>query len=348
MKKKKILHLILLDKFIAPFIDLLETQEDFEDHIFYIRGDERKFPVKRRANTLFANDIPSKMLELRNVSRLLNSVDKIILHGLFDLRIIVLLFFQPWLLKKSYWVIWGGDLYSYQLAKRNWKWRIKEFFRRPVIKRMGHLLTYIEGDVDLARKWYGATGQYHECIMYTSNVYHEYSVPFKPHSIINIQVGNSADPSNNHFEILERLLPFREQDIVVHAPLAYGDQNYAKLVIRAGKEMFGEKFRPMTNLMPFDQYLDFLGEIDVAIFNHKRQQAMGNTVTLLGMGKKVYLRADVTSWEMLERIGAKIYDVSEINFTPLDMEVKRRNQSVVKNYFSKTNLLVQLRNIFEG
>lgn len=51
-------------------------------------------------------------------------------------------------------------------------------------------------------------------------------------------------------------------------------------VIIKGKELFGEKFIPLTEFMTFEKYLEFLGSIDIAIFAHKRQQAMGNTITI--------------------------------------------------------------------
>jgi hypothetical protein len=44
---------------------------------------------------------------------------------------------------------------------------------------------------------------------------------------LSILLGNSADPSNNHVEALERLLPYRDQDIKIYAPLSYGDQRPA-------------------------------------------------------------------------------------------------------------------------
>jgi hypothetical protein len=34
--------------------------------------------------------------------------------------------------------------------------------------------------------------------------------------------------------------------------------------------------------MPFDEYLNLLAKVDIVIFKHKRQQAMGNITTLLG------------------------------------------------------------------
>ncbi len=347
MKKRKILHVMGLDKFIPTFIDLLEKQDFFVDHAFFIQGDEKAFPTKRRENTFFYKDYARKISAELDLIKKLNSAEKIILHSLFDNKVIAILFFQPWLLKKCYWMIWGSDLYTYQLANRNWKWQVKEFFRRPVIKRLGHLITYIEGDVELARKWYGATGKFHECIMYTSNIYHEHAIPAEPRSAINIQIGNSADPSNNHLEVFEQLANFRDENIALYVPLSYGNQEYAQTVIKAGVELFGERFKPMTDFMPFDKYLDFLGKIDIAIFNHKRQQAMGNTITLLGLGKKVYLRDDVTPWKMFETIGAKVYSTSNINLAPLPAETIKHNQLTIKNSFSEQTLLAQLNNIFK-
>src|SRR5690606_38136182 len=143
-----------------------------------------------------------------------------VLHGLFNPKILLILFLMPWQLKKCYWVMWGGDLYVYQFGEKNWKWRVREFLRRPVIKNMGHLVTYIPGDVELARQWYGAKGEYHECLMYLSNVVDPDIIQaaqagLEEHKGQNILVGNSADPINNHIEALEKLLPYKDENIKI-------------------------------------------------------------------------------------------------------------------------------------
>jgi hypothetical protein len=84
---------------------------------------------------------------------------------------------------------------------------------------MGHLVTYIKGDYELARKWYGARGNYQECFMYTSNVYKELDLPVAEHTTINILVGNSADPNNNHSAIFDKLEAFKAEDIHIYAPV---------------------------------------------------------------------------------------------------------------------------------
>lgn len=108
----------------------------------------------------------------------MQQADKIILHGSFNQHVVRLLFLMPRVLKKCYWVMWGGDLYVHKLGNHtSRRWKVNEFIRRPVIKNMGHLITYIKGDYALAREWYGARGNYQECFMYPSDLYKELDVP---------------------------------------------------------------------------------------------------------------------------------------------------------------------------
>ena len=234
----------------------------------------------------------------------------------------------------------------HQSVKRDWRWRRSEYLRKLVIKHIGHLVSFIKGDVELARKWYGAHGQFEECLVYPTNLYQDLDVQDVQHTGLNILIGNSADPSNNHVEILERLRAFKEQNITIYAPLSYGDMQYAQKVVEVGKDYFGDKFNPLMNFLPYDEYIGFLGSVDIAIFNHERQQAMGNTVTLLGLGKKVYLRRDTTSWDMFARNGLVVFDVANIELTRLDENAKMKNRNLVREKFSKQRLISQLQHIF--
>jgi dTDP-N-acetylfucosamine:lipid II N-acetylfucosaminyltransferase len=347
--KNKILHVCQLDKFIPPFIDFVE--EHFDDfatrHLFFVNGDTERYPYQPRSNIVQAK--PGKANQLKHLAALAkacNEADKIILHGLFNQHVVRMLALMPWVLPKCYWVMWGGDLYVYQLGERNWKWKLREFFRRPVIKKMGHLVTYIKGDYDLAHQWYGAKGEYHECFMYTSNLYQDLDVPNSQHSGINILVGNSADPSNNHEEIFDKLEAFKNQNIKIFAPLTYGNQTYAQTIIEGGLRRFGDKFEALTEQLPSEEYLKFLGDIDIAIFNHKRQQAMGNTIALLGFGKKVYIRSDVTQWGFFKDHGIIVYDIDKLDICNVGDVDMKENKYKIKSLFSEQRFIYQLSKIF--
>ena len=231
--------------------------------------------------------------------------------------------------------MWGGDFYFPE--KQRW-------LKKQVIKRIRHFVTYLKGDYELVKKWYGAKGMLHECFMYPSNLYKEYDVkPKEDVGIINIQVGNSADPTNNHIEVFEKLRQYKDENIKIYVPLSYGPQDHVKYVIAKGKEIFGDKFIALTDFMSFEKYLDFLGAIDITIFAHKRQQAMGTTISLLGMGKKVYMRNDITPWTFFGEIGVKVFDFNSIDLVPINSEVMNENIKIIKSYFSKENYLNQLQ-----
>lgn len=343
---RKILHVANGEKFIPPFINFVKDHFNFNEHEFLLTKGMAEDNLITSENIKLLSET-TKVARLKHYFRVLvkmHQADKIILHSLNDHTIVKILFFTPWLLKKCYWVIWGGDLYVYQLGKRNHKWKVREFFRRSVIKNMGYLVTYIKGDVDLARKWYGAQGKYHESIMYLSNIYKELDISKSNSGTINIQLGNSANSTNNHIEVLEKLLLFKDQDIRIYVPLSYSDQNHAKKVIKIGKELFGDKFVPLTKFMPFEDYLNFLGKIDIAIFNNSRQQALGNIITLLGLGKTVYIRSDTTQWQLFKEKGMAIYDVNDFN--SLESHYHKDNIDRTKKYFSKQTLIDQLSELF--
>lgn len=342
----KVLHVGTCDKFIPPFIQFIKENFKFEDHEFMLaRGMSEGQLIDSPNITLAGNSKLSRINYYKQVVIKMHHADKIIIHSFLDFRLVQILFFSPWLLKKCYWVIWGVDLYTYKLHQHKENWERKEFFRRPVIKNMGHLVTYIPGDVELARKWYGAKGKYHECLMYLSNTYKALDVPSTQTGTINIQIGNSADSSNNHIEVLENLLPFKNENIKIYAPLSYGDKSHAKKVIAKGKELFGDKFTALTDFMPFEEYLQFLGTVDIAIFNHKRQQAMGNTITLLSLGKTVFIRSDTTQWQFFKEKKIKVYNSINLDF--LDKKEHLDNIQKVKEYFSEENLINQLNLIFD-
>lgn len=333
-----IMHIAPLDKFIPLFIQFVNSNFDNVKHRFFVLKtikEQEQYQLPKNINNVYL--ITGYFKNVFAFFRHLYQSEKIMIHGLFSRALVLLLFLQPWLLKKCYWVMWGGDFYFPE--KQSW-------LKKQVIKRMGHFITYIKGDYELVQKWYGANGEYHECFMYSSNLYKEYNIKPKEHDTINIQLGNSADPTNNHIEVLQSLVRFKDENIQIFVPLSYGNKDYAEEVIAKGQEIFGNKFMPLTDFMPFEAYLEFLSEIDIAIFAHKRQQAMGNTITLLGLGKKVYMRSDITPWQLFEDIDVRIFDVKNIEIELINEQTKKENQQKIKEYFSTENYLQQLKNLF--
>jgi hypothetical protein len=182
--------------------------------------------------------------------------------------------------------------------------------------------------------------------MYTSNIFKGYTRIQQSSSIVSIQIGNSADPENHHVDLLKMLQEHRGVDMRIVAPLMYGDPSHARYIATVGAKLFGKQFIALTEFVPNDKYLELLGSIDIAIFYHRRQQGMGNAIALLGMGKKLYMRTDITPWHFFQRIGIKVFDINELDLSRLDEETKQKNMELVRSYFTAEKLATHYRRIF--
>lgn len=345
MMNKKVLHICYLDKFIPDFVSLVRNNVKTNNHTFITMGSNfEKYPIPKSDDLVY---LKRKYLRYYKIVREMYKNDNIMIHGLFDPGIIILLYFQPWLLSRCYWVMWGGDIYS--KPKTGVIGEVLEFFKNKVAKNMGFLVTYIEGDVEHVRKKYSAKGEYKYCIMYPSNCYKESNIGSydgsNKHSV-KIQVGNSADPENKHEFALSQLKKSNINNGKIYCPLSYGAPDYAKKIIDFGKLHFGEDFVPMTSFMSLSEYTKWQSSLDIGVFAHNRQQGMGNIITLLGLGKTVYLKGSVSSAKELKKLGLKVGNIDKDIIAPFSEEVAKNNIAIVKDTFSKDKLISQIEGLF--
>lgn len=330
MKKNKILHVMILDKFLAPFIDFIDEYFGRENHHYvFINNQEYRFGLTREHNVEFLNTDDEIFITLLGY---MQRAEKIILHGLWRDRVDILLYFNQELLKKCYWIMWGGDFYFPEKQTK---------IRHEVIKNMGYLVTGTTGDYVLAREWYDTQGQHLNWLgFYPSNLYVERDIIRNDDDeCIVILVGNSATRTNNHFEIFESLLKFKNDNIKLLVPLSYGDSAYAESVIKKGHALFSDKFFPLTKFIPLEEYMNILMSVDIAVFKHNRQQAAGNTIQLLGMGKKVYLDKRSTLNNVFRERGINVFDCENIDLSRLNPQLMESNIKLVKHHFSSEKLV---------
>src|SRR5690606_4299272 len=95
------------------------------------------------------------------------------------------------------------------------------------------------------------------------------AVPENGHHIL---LGNSADIKNNHIEAIDVLSRIDRGSRKVITPLSYGEPVYAKEITEYGKEKLGDKFTPLLEFMPFDEYRETIKSCGIVIMNHLRQQ----------------------------------------------------------------------------
>ena len=109
---------------------------------------------------------------------------------------------------------------------------------------------------------------------------------------------------------------------------------------------FGHKFIPLFNFMGNSEYIKLLSKIDIGIFPANRQQGMGNLIPLLGLGKKIYLDKNLTSYNEFARLKIRIFDIEDINLKEISSEDKKKNMAIIKKTFSEANLIKQWKSIF--
>jgi hypothetical protein len=344
MNTYKILHISDDEKFIEPFINFIENNHQINNHYFIIFNNNSNTYVKERKNL---NKIS---FDYKSAIKLLLKCalsERIILHGLHNKKLVFLLWLMPWVLKRSYWCIWGADLYSFGIKRDTLKLKLDYILRCQIIPKIGHLVSYLPGDILLARQHFHAKGIYHECFLYPSNLYKHVELQKKITTDIGILVGNSATSSNNHLDIFRKLLIHKIKDINIYCPLSYGDSKYGKYIEEEGKTYFGNKFHALLDFMPLKNYLELLSDIDIAIFAHDRQQAMGNIISLLGLGKTIFLKKNTTSWEFLYNLGFFIKTFEDFDLEKITQEEAFHNVMKAKNIFSEETLATQLNNLFD-
>ena len=349
MRKIKYLHVGSASIFFKPFIDIVDQKFCIEEHLFILHDSISSLVLKNEKNVKILNPRSIKSFYYHAlIIWYLFRAKKVFFHGLFDAKVLLILWLMPFWKKRVYWLAWGADLYDRFYESKTRKNRLVKYLRANVVKHIKHIVTYIKGDYERAIEWFGCNAKYYECLMYPSNLYEESNLISESSDFLNIMIGNSADPMNHHLEVFEKISKNLPEKFRIFVPLSYGDKIYKKYIMKKGVEYFGDNFIVIDKIMsPFD-YKKFLNSMDIVIFNHPIQQAMGNTITALGMGKNVYLRKETSQWELFSEMGVELRDISQIDLQPLKKleDVNYNNKAKINSYFTKDNYFNQLRAIF--
>jgi len=327
------LHIAEPNKFALPLCKFVNDNLKLNNHTFLFISDnfdKSKYSynnvysfLSRYRNYFFSNTIL--------FYRLCKNSDIIYLHGV---HFSFLFFIFPQFIKKVAWLIMGADLYS-MISKSK---RSFPDFDRFLLKNVRRYVSHIEGDAILANKILNNHASYHYATMYLSNTVNtDNFIPKKLSEKVKILVGNSNSKNNDHTYIFDKLKAFENDIEYILCPLNYGDDiEYKTTVIEHGKKVFGEKFHYLNDFISIDKYSNILSDIDIAVFNHWRQEALGVTLSLLSLGKIVYINPQTTTYESFTKRGFQIFD-NNLLFTDgptVDRNVTR-NKELIERYYSK-------------
>jgi dTDP-N-acetylfucosamine:lipid II N-acetylfucosaminyltransferase len=350
-----ILHVMSREKFTQPFIDFIKNNFDIDEHLFIV--------INKNTSQYHLDTTLNNVIEISNYNfsvikfiYYLQISNRIIIHGLNSKIVSLLFFVQPWILKKTSWLIWGADLYDFNKVSKTFLDKIYKKIKTFIVKRFYSIIAYASGDYNLAVRYYGVKGKFEKCLYYPYFAVEDYldNIVIDRSKVENIiMVGNSADSTNEHLEIFEKLLKIpniNEYKILV--PLSYGGTtSYVNRVIQRGENYFGDNFIALTTFMDSKDYYHLLSKVKVVIMGHKRQQATGNILALIKFSKKIFIRTDISTWNFYQENNIKMFDYSKIEEELLlDMQDEdiRRNELAIKSYFTNKRVINDWINIFNG
>ncbi|MBK7212021.1 MAG: TDP-N-acetylfucosamine:lipid II N-acetylfucosaminyltransferase [Bacteroidales bacterium] len=323
---------------------------NYDNHIFIFRKQKPKYRVE--GSTLvdkleFFDNIFTLIFKLLPLALKANWV---YIHYLPYGPSLLMYWLFPKISKKATWIIWGGDVYIYRKKANTLYSKFYESLRKKVIPIFPEIASFIEFDALEAKRVYNSNALYFKILYPLPIELNDFSRTSAPNINENITIllGNSADPSNNHIEALKILSRFNSQRIKIICPLSYySDKDYIESVIKFGNAIFENKFIPLLDLLGANEYSVLLQSIDIAIMNHDRQQALGNIIPLLYLGKKVFLKESVSTFDYFRSANCVIYRIESIytlsfdEFIAIDQKTKDENSMNIYE-ISSTGYSMQL------
>ncbi len=166
-----------------------------------------------------------------------------------------------------------------------------------------------------------------------------------------ILVGNSSTPTSNHVDMFRMLADSSSGRGQVIVPLSYGDAGaYLDFVRAAGRRFLGSRFKPVTEFIPTDEYVRLLARCSTCIFNHERQQAVGNILVALWLGARVFLRPTSPVYRHLSNLGVRMFRIDAsfsrtLERSVLDKTDAERNRVILEREYGEETAIRQTRDL---
>jgi len=297
------------------------------------------------------------------IALLARKYDVVIAHGLIDQSLLALLTIPRNIIRV--WSGWGFDYYSpniyEQLAEKTAilfteiKARSPEIIGRTVfagkllaksksvvkslcIGRIDYFSAPIPNDLlTLKKNFPRFRGEY--CQLNYGNVEDTFSLGKDAVDGCNILLGNSASITNNHLDAFERLKKVITTESKIIVPLSYGDEKYRDVIIKKGKDYFGESFCPITKLLPLSEYSKIISSCQLVVMAHKRQQALGNICSAMYKGARVLLDEENPIYQFFISRGAIVNSLHDLAnmlvLSPLSEVEICKNKEVIKEFWGQ-------------
>lgn len=304
----KILHVCSDEKFIDFAIDNFNAIGDVKSD-FIVITKAKSLKYIKNENVTIKSVFAFRMQIL--FSRL-KEYDAVVFHSLNDAY---LLFIK--LLPKNLnvcWIGFGFDYYDYSKLINNYKVKkgIKYFIKQKILyldssyQRINYFCPVLENEFEEASTRLKLNAQYVHWNYGSSDKLIE-SLKDEYVSGDSILLGNSAAETNNHIEIIEKLIQLDEKREII-IPLSYGgNDEYISTVLNLLKAS-PLNYTILKDFMSQAEYFKILKRCSFVIMNHERQQALGNIVMMLSLGAKIVLKKQNPAYRYLIKLGFNLFE----------------------------------------
>jgi dTDP-N-acetylfucosamine:lipid II N-acetylfucosaminyltransferase len=320
-------------------------------------------------------DLPA----LKEFSKELNRYKRIIIHYHHEITgyLIELANVPP---QKIIWMLWSGDLYNCPFYKGElylpltaqheaitsfpeleWKSKLKEkskqYLRRPgyylykkSFQRIQQVGSFFPEDVKNASLTFGKsyTHFFHGIISVREQVKDSVNLEL-PELGGAILLGHAGVPELNHLDMIQRFgSHFSARKVI--CPLSYGNPEYINTVRDFGLASFGDRFEPIQEYMPREEYYHKLQEASFAVFGALVHQGFGNLMTLLFMGFKVFMFNENPVYIQLKNLGLILFPLESLESNsfknPLSREEKNHNRTILNEVLSEDRVDDYYRSVY--
>lgn len=332
----KICHIVNGSNYsiMETYIRFINEYFEVSDHQFVINDLEENIPPAiMEYQNVYAHESLGRVNRFRMIANFFKTNEMIILHSLsLPLELQTFLLIKPKLLKKVVWVSWGMDLYQWKKRGLNPVNIIKNHISYLIRVKVKRFVGIFPPDIDSFRTQFNTEAK----TFYASYVDSLYNPIFDikqdksvlmsdKYSSIKIMIGHQCNSTLNHFEVIDALSKFKDENIELIIPLSYGDMKYGDQVEMYASSIFESKVKCLRDKIPKNEYMDLLNSIDIAIFNTRRQIGLGNIYPLLYLGKKIIMPSDSVMYRYFAREGVEIYDFYETLNQNFENLVKETN-----------------------
>lgn len=362
---KKILHFADDEKFIQHAYEAFTEQNHVENHFAVFSSDDHlrhiHFPVETLSENFFDKS--------ENID-FLQTYDAIVIHFLHT-RYFKLLGNKSFT-KKIFWIGWGGDYYwlidtlpNFEIYKPLTQKLIHEVNQLPVLSsalrilkrlkrrknaallnRIDFFSPVLEVDYQLIKKNYRNFKpkfiRWNYGNLEDNFIKGIENKKVKGNKII---IGNSATATNNHVDIFSLISNFNYKSLEIIIPLNYGDKEYGRLVTDIAKKKF-PKVYILDDFLKYEDYQNILLSCGNVFMGHIRQQAMGNVITLLYLGAKLFFFSESVVFKYLLEKGFVVFTFDDLLKNPtfinqyLDIDTVEKQKFIANSLWSRRHTIL--------